>query len=229
MAPSVSHQTTPVTASRVVAVSPDDGSAIDLKNPLLAALLGWLIPGLGHLYQNRVFKGRLFLITILGTFLFGWWIGGGRVVYYEWGPTDKRFAFIGQAGIGVAAIPAFIQSRLLNGVARQPLACSQWFSPPVRTRQYVSDEYARRLVTEEAAIVEEDFFDRQPLKQFRGDELAIWQFQLGRAFDIGTLYTMLAGMFNVLVVFDAFAGPMGISAKEQKKLKSEKRASSVAA
>ena len=84
-------------------------------------------------------------------------------------------------------------------------------------------------MTEEPAIVEEDFFDRQPLKQFRGDELAIWQFQLGRAFDIGTLYTMLAGMFNILVVFDAFAGPMGITAKEQKKLKTEKRSSAVAA
>jgi hypothetical protein len=199
-----------------VAVSPDDGSAIDLRNPLLAAVLGWLVPGLGHLYQGRVFKGRLFLATILGTFLLGWWIGAGRVVFHEWRPADKRLAFVGQAGIGLAAIPAFIQSRLLNGPARQPFGCSQWFAPPVRNGQYVSARYAARLVASEPAIVADDFFDRPPLKQFRGDELAIWQYQLGRAFDIGTLYTMLAGMLNILVVFDAWAGPMGPGESKKK-------------
>lgn len=209
MAPSAPSRSVPAAATRIVAVSPDDGSAIDLRNPLFAAVLAWLVPGLGHLYQGRSFKGRLFLVTILGTFLLGWWIGGGRVVYHEWQPGEKRLAFIGQAGIGLVAIPAFIQSRLLNGPARQPLACSRLFAPPVRTRQYISANYAARLVATEPAIVADDFFDRQPLKQFRGDELAIWQFQLGRAFDIGTLYTMLAGMLNILVVFDAWAGPMG--------------------
>ena len=66
-----------------------------------------------------------------------------------------------------------------------------------------------RLVDTEVAIVADDFFDRPPLKQFRGDQLAIWQYELGRFYDIGTLYTMLAGMLNMLVVFDAWAGPMG--------------------
>lgn len=216
MAPVAPVRSASAAPPRIVAVSPDDGSAIDLRNPLLAAVLGWLVPGLGHLYQGRSFKGRLFLVTILGTFLLGWWIGDGRVVYYEWGAGEKRLAFVGQAGIGLAAIPAFIQSRLLNGPARQPLACSQWFAPPVRTQQYVSATYAARLVATEPAIVADDFFDRPPLKQFRGDELAIWQYQLGRAFDIGTLYTMLAGMLNLLVVFDAWAGPMGTGASDRK-------------
>lgn len=217
MAPSAVSRSAAAAPARIVAVSPDDGAAIDLRNPLLAAALGWLIPGLGHLYQGRVFKGRLFLVTILGTFLLGWWIGDGRVVFHEWRPADKRLAFIGQAGIGCAAIPAFIQSRLLNGPARQPLGGSQWFAPPVRNGQYVSAAYAARLAATEPAIVADDFFDRPPLKQFRGDELAIWQYQLGRAFDIGTLYTMLAGMLNILVVFDAWAGPMGAASGDRKK------------
>ena len=58
-------------APRIVAVSPDDGSAIDLRNPALAALLSWCVPGLGQLYQGRTFKGRLFMGAILGTFLLG--------------------------------------------------------------------------------------------------------------------------------------------------------------
>ncbi|MDA1040181.1 MAG: hypothetical protein O3A37_07845, partial [Planctomycetota bacterium] len=64
MAPSTASRSAPTPRPRIVAVSPDDGSAIDLRNPLLAAVLGWLVPGLGHLYQGRLFKGRLFLVTI---------------------------------------------------------------------------------------------------------------------------------------------------------------------
>lgn len=202
--------------SRVVAVSPDDGSAIDLRNPALAALLGWLVPGLGHLYQGRRLKGWLFMASILATFLVGWWIGGGRVVFWMWQPGDRRVAFIGQAGIGITAIPALVQARLLEGARREPFAASQWFAPPIRMRQFVSTRYAARLVDTEVAIVADDFFDRPPLKQFRGDQLAIWQYELGRFYDIGTLYTMLAGMLNMLVVFDAWAGPMGAGSKEGK-------------
>jgi hypothetical protein len=38
--------------------------------------------------------------------------------------------------------------------------------------------------------------------------LSVWQRRLGRFFDIGTLYTMLAGLLNLLVIYDAWAGPM---------------------
>lgn len=209
-------RTAATSAPRIVAISPDDGSAIDLRNPAMAALLGWLVPGLGHLYQGRLLKGWLFMATLVGTFLVGWWIGDGRVVFWSWQPGDKRLAFIGQAGIGAAAIPAVIQARLLEGSGREPFAAIQWFAPPVRTRQYVSQRYAERLVATEPAIVADDFFDRPPHKQFRGDQLAIWQFRLGRLFDIGTLYTMLAGMLNILVVFDAWAGPMSAVARDRK-------------
>ena len=36
----------------------------------------------------------------------------------------------------------------------------------------------------------------------------MWQKRLGRLFDIGTLYTVLAGLLNLLVIYDAWAGPM---------------------
>ena len=98
----------------------------------------------------------------------------------------------------------------------EPLAASRLFAPPVRMRQLVSERYAARLAATDPAITLEDFFDRPPFKQFRGDELAIWQFRLGRLFDIGTLYTMLAGMLNMLVIFDAWAGPMGAATGDRK-------------
>ncbi len=42
-----------------------DGQIVDLRNRYLAALLAWLIPGAGHLYQGRRTKGQLFFVCIL--------------------------------------------------------------------------------------------------------------------------------------------------------------------
>jgi hypothetical protein len=96
----------PVATGRIVAISPDDGSAIDLKRPAIAAILSWLVPGLGQLVQGRRFKGLLFMATLVPTFLFGMWLGDGRVVYASWKPGEKRWAFVCQAGIGAASRPS---------------------------------------------------------------------------------------------------------------------------
>ena len=200
-------------AVRRVAISPDDGSAIDLRNPALAAALSWLIPGLGQLYQGRSFKGVIFLVTLLGTFLAGMWIGGGNVVYASWRPGETRWAFLGQAGIGAAAIPALIQSSAVRGMTRQPLANIPWLVPPLGRGQEVSDAFAQWLVANDPDVAAADF-RRQPggLARYEprhsGGQLSLWQRRLGRFFDIGTLYTMLAGLLNLLVIYDAWAGPM---------------------
>ncbi|MFM7136052.1 MAG: DUF6677 family protein [Planctomycetota bacterium] len=203
----------PPPAVRRVAISPDDGSAIDLANPALAAALSWLIPGLGQLYQGRTFKGVIFLIPLVCTFLAGMWIGGGNVVYASWRPGEKRWAFLGQAGIGAAAIPAMIQSSAVGGSARQPLANLPWLVPPLARGQEVSEAFAQRLVATDPDVSAEDF-RRQPGGRARyeprhsGGQLSLWHRRLGRFFDIGTLYTMLAGLLNLLVIYDAWAGPM---------------------
>jgi hypothetical protein len=40
------------------------------------------------------------------------------------------------------------------------------------------------------------------------DELSQWHEQTSAGFDLGTLYTMVAGLLNLLVIFDAYGGPM---------------------
>jgi len=193
---------------RFVAISPDDGAVIDLRNPFLAAALSWLVPGLGQLYQGRSLKGGLFMASLVGALVIGLWLGGGRVVYASWRPGDTRLAYLGQAGIGAVAIPAALQALHLAGPARQPYFASPLFAPPLRPEQFVSPAYAAKLVRTESGIGADDFFDRPPFKQFRGDQLSQWHRRLGRRFEIGTLYTVLAGMLNLLVVLDAFAGPL---------------------
>lgn len=204
---------------RIVAVSPDDGSAIDLKNPALAALLSWLIPGLGQLYQGRRFKGGLFMGVILFTLVVGMWLGGGRSVYASWTPRAlapgrplvariDRWSFLCQAGIGIVALPALVQTSSLHGTAREPLLPGSFLAPPLVPRQVVSRRYAERLVQADPDIEPDDFVDRPPGRESRFDQVSLWHRRLGRWFDIGTLWTMLAGMLNLLVVYDAWAGPM---------------------
>lgn len=198
----------PAPPPRVVAISPDDGTAIDLKNPGLAAFLSWLVPGLGQFYQGRTFKGAIFMASILGTFLAGMWIGGGNVVYASWRPGEKRWAFLAQASVGAAAIPALVQSYRVGGSARQPLGTAGWFAPPLLRGQVVSDAYRERVIARDPDIGPEDFAGPRFMPRQPGDQLSLWHRRLGRFFDIGTLYTMLAGLLNLLVIYDAWAGPM---------------------
>ena len=36
----------------------------------------------------------------------------------------------------------------------------------------------------------------------------MWHEHYGSYFDLGTVFTMVAGLLNVLVIFDAWGGPM---------------------
>jgi hypothetical protein len=48
------------------------------------------------------------------------------------------------------------------------------------------------------------------------DELASWHDHLSNKFDLGILYTMIAGLLNVLAICDAYAGPFVPAPEEDK-------------
>lgn len=204
----------PAVAPRVVAVSPDDGAAIDLREPATAALLSWLVPGLGQLYQGRRLKGRLCMAAILGCLLAGLLIGGGRVAYCQWRPGARRLEFLGQAGIGVVALPALVQSWSLAAAGR-PLLPGGWFAPPLVPNQVVAPAYAARVERADPGMT---FYRdaRDGTLHSGGDQLSVWYLALGRFFDIGTLYATIAGLLNLLVVYDAWGGPLRDPDAEEK-------------
>lgn len=194
------------TVQRIVAVSPDGGPPIDLRTPAVAALLSWLVPGLGQLWQGRRHKGWLFMAALLGTLVAGLWIGGGRVAFCQWRPGARRIEFLGQAGIGMVAIPAVIQSWSLAASGR-PFLPGGLFAPPLVQHQPVAPAYAARLERTEPDLA---FYRdvRDGTLRSGGDQLSAWYLALGRFFDIGTLYVTVAGLLNLLVVYDAWAGPL---------------------
>ena len=149
---------------------------LDLKNQGIAALLAWLVPGVGHLYQGRTSKGIAIFISISLLFITGLQMSGGKVVYCSFKRPDIRWQFIGQFFVGSAAIPAVIQNRVVRGQeatgeARRPLFGGK-FSPP----------------------------DNRERIEWHADYHAYFQ--------MGTLYTLVAGLLNMFAIFDAAFGPM---------------------
>jgi hypothetical protein len=169
---------------------------IDLKEPALAAFLAWLVPGLGHWYQGRRAKAVLFFVCIMGIFGYGVYLGSdsrtvkgtdtkigyGRAVYFAWNDEEWRLHFFCQIGVGLPTLPAVIQALRVGG-GKEPIG--SFMAPP-------------RLENPPANAPRES---QQPT-------LHQLQYSLNYYFELSTTYTEIAGLLNILAIYDAFAGPV---------------------
>ncbi|MGL4943548.1 MAG: DUF6677 family protein [Thermoguttaceae bacterium] len=179
------HHTLPLTSDEALATN------LNLRNTTFAALLAWLIPGAGHFYQRRFAKATIFFICIISIWVIGIVLGSShevgiaRTVYCSWRDGDRRLYFIPQAGLGLSAVPAVIQSYLCDN-ANMPSPLGRFMAPPLLGRSGAAptgDEIVRKL--------------------------NIW-------YDLGTLFTVVAGLMNLLAVFDAMAGPVFVVTTKRK-------------
>jgi hypothetical protein len=168
-----------------------------VKLDFIAALLSFLIPGLGQVYQGRVGKGLLFFGGLYLLFFYGMWMGQWRNVWMvdatdlpdvvltrdAQGNPDMtlpgvpkalwhRPQFLGQFWIGIASWPAVYQ-------------------------------YAVYDRTKDAGPIFGKF-ERTPDEK----ELNDLQRSGNKRWDLGWVYTVIAGVLNLLVIYDALAGPM---------------------
>jgi Family of unknown function (DUF6677) len=173
-----------------------------------AAFLSYLIPGLGQIYQGRTGKGVLFLASLYGLFFYGLYLGQWQNVYMPPGVRDDqlphreqlpggvrgimnslgdRYQFIGQFWIGAAAWPAIIQYRN--------------FDP-----NKAEGPYFRAFMRYPGEQIDPD--DKQRERTIRGEAvLNRLQRNSDKRWDLGWVYTVIAGVLNVLVIYDALAGP----------------------
>src|SRR4051794_38863702 len=147
---------------------------VSLRNPIWAAFLAWLVPGLGHFYQGRTGKGILYAVCILGLYLMGLIMGEGKIVYWRWvnplnNPEKFCLYYLGQFFVGLPALPALIQSTL---------------------HHYGHDPVLWGLMAEPSQI-----------------DLNALQTRLGKLVEIGSIYTCIAGLLNILAIYDAYEGP----------------------
>lgn len=166
-----------------------DGHEVDLRNRYVAAFLAWLLPGAGHFYQGRTAKGGLFVVSILCIWILGFAIGGGRVVYASWQPGDKRWHYFLQAGVGAAALPALIEGNRMRKMTNE--------------RGFTMDGYEPLWSGFMAP-------PHRPVIEKNADEVSAWYAVRGAGYEMGTWYTMIAGLLNILVVYDAYSGPLAV-------------------
>lgn len=168
------------------------------RSDYFAALLSYLVPGLGQIYQGRFGKGLMFMICLLSMFFFGMHLGQWKNVYlpdtaervpssppFNYLPksgqnTVNRLPFAGQFWIGMAAWPAILQ---YNG-------------KPIVAKETSPFWHEFQKTPEEA-------------------ELNRMQVESDKSWDLGWVYTVIAGVLNILVIYDAFAGPALPAAPEE--------------
>ncbi len=153
-------------------------ATVPLKNRRLAALLAWLVPGLGHFYQGRTGKGVLYAVCILGLYFVGMVLGDWQVVLWRWinplrDAENFRFSYLCQFFVGLPALLALIQETL-----------HYYDIPPILGG-----------------------FMSVPLNLEQQDAFNSLSSKLAKLPEIGSVYTMMAGLLNILAIYDALEGP----------------------
>jgi hypothetical protein len=198
---------------------------INLRDPWLAAFLAWLVPGLGHMYQRRWGKGGLFMTCILATFFYGLWLGGGRVVYASFREGDSHYAYLCQVGVGLPALPALVQAQRMGSIPPKAPWLDGFMAPPMLQNQIVPrywvEEQHAKYPNDPELIAFRPYDPHDPRLENpdspymrytpegdRTNQLGYWHYKFGAFFDLGTVFTMIAGLLNILAIWDAWGGPM---------------------
>ena len=69
------------------------------KMAIVAPIVGWLIPGAGHLIQKRYVRGILLMVSVVAMFLIGLGLNG-RVYGPNGGDILEMLGFVGDLGSG---------------------------------------------------------------------------------------------------------------------------------
>jgi TM2 domain-containing membrane protein YozV len=150
---------------------------VTLRDPYRAAFLAWLVPGLGHFYQGRTGKGILYAVCILGLYLMGMVMGEGKIVYWRWVNPFSN----------PEKFCIYYPGQFFVGLPALPALIQS-------TLQYYhfdpTHHFLWGFMAEPAANV-----------------LNGLQPRLGKLVEIGTIYTAVAGLLNILAIYDAYEGP----------------------
>ena len=152
----------------------------------LAGLLSYLVPGLGQIIQGRIGKGALFFFSLYGLFFFGQYLGQWRNVYvFDSAAAPRANAGRGKLLEAVADRARFF-AQFWIGAAAWPAIIQHFTYNPNEQEHPWLGTYQRRPTEEELN------------QQLRNSD---------KSPGLGWMYTVIAGVLNILVIYDALAGP----------------------
>ena len=50
----------------------------------------------------------------------------------------------------------------------------------------------------------------RPVLDDQADDVSAWYARHGAGYEMGTWYTVIAGLLNILVIYDAYGGPLAV-------------------
>lgn len=143
--------------------------------PFVAGILAWLIPGAGHVYLRRTLRGVILCLCINGLFWSGVLIGGVFTVE----PVRRPWWFLAQICTGISGGAAWYrQERFSQWVAEKAGLDSPPGKPVNEAGLERSKAYKQVLVENNLHLV----YHTEP---------------------VARTYTGIAGMLNLLCIFDA--------------------------
>jgi hypothetical protein len=169
-----------------------DAAPVPLKNRFWAGFLSWLVPGLGHVYQGRWVKGAIFFVSTTFLLVTGQILGEGRTIYWPRPPEG-----VWGAETLLDQIRQAIGCLGLEGLSRLPVG---WVSIPCALQWLARDRGPLPVL---------GIFAFPP----ESAEISELNARLGFLWEIARLYTMVAGLLNVFVLWDACVGPAALTAK----------------
>lgn len=197
---------------------------------LFAAFLSYLVPGMGQIYKGNIGKGLLFLVALYGMFFYGLSLSDWSNVYLpKLGPIvlfgrevpepmaalAHRPQYAGQFCIGIAAWPAIWQyyhhkSDRCQVTRKDGTVVSGILLEESSERVTLRDDEGSTIAVprEEIRVLMEvapllGTYQRTP----SDDRLNDLQRNGSKLWDLAWVYTVIAGVLNILVIYDAFAGP----------------------
>lgn len=163
-----------------------------------AAFLSYLVPGLGQIYQGRVAKGLLFLVCIYTLFFYGQYLDSGMATVN--GKPYRVTSNVYLPDTMEKNNPWKLDWRLAVNLYNRPQFAGQFWvgiaAWPAVWQYLTYDEHK-----DEDALL--GTYQRTPpeaaLNQLINEDDKRW--------DLGWVFTVIAGVLNIMVIYDALAGP----------------------
>jgi hypothetical protein len=165
---------------------------------VVAGVLSYLVPGLGQIYQGRVGKGILFLVCLYGLFFAGMAMGDWQDVYLP--EVDAR-----ARDNAVSWLPGpiqFVAKVLPASVLNRPQFAGQFWIGIAAWPAILQYNHMQVPFSDRFPVLRD--FQRWPSDEEEVNKLLR---NSDKTPDLGWVYTVIAGVLNILVIYDAFAGP----------------------
>lgn len=191
---------------------PVDANALPHEDPPtnpFAAFLSYLIPGLGQIYQGRIGKGLLFFVCVYTLFFMGTYFGSGTA-QIKTKASDDPIAYEEEVYTVTSNVylpdtaeqnNPFNLPRVLANLYNRPQFAGQfWVGIAAWPAIWQYINYNRRQDHGDTFLAD---FQRTP----NDKSLNALHTSGDKTLELAWVFTVIAGVLNVMVIYDALAGP----------------------